>query len=301
MIRLSIHTRRRLARLTLPLLIGLCCGLMLLTQAYPPLAVQLRMALSDQLAPIYALVQIPIEAERRFSADLRAWIGLAVRNRQLRAENSTLRRWHEVALGLASENRALKADLHWLPDPAPSFVTMRAVADTGGIYGRAVLLAAGSDQGLRKGQIAMDAEGLVGRVTELGAHSARVLLITDATSHIPVMLETSHASAMVIGSNAPMARLMYYQNDIHPEEGERVVTSSEANAFPAGLPVGVVHYLSTGEAVLLPAAHLDPVDLLRIFDYGLSAIIPPEAPGHVPPAGNHRRSPPGPASAIGHG
>ena len=54
-----------------------------------------------------------------------------------------------------------------------------------------------------KGQIALDASGLVGRVTEVGDRSARVLLVTDMNSRIPVMLEASRAKAILVGANAP--------------------------------------------------------------------------------------------------
>ena len=90
-----------------------------------------------------------------------------------------LRRWQEVALALDQENQTLKSELHWMPDPAPSFVTARVVADAGGVYARAVLLSVGPHHPVAKGQIALDDRGLVGRVTEVGARSARVLLITD--------------------------------------------------------------------------------------------------------------------------
>ena len=301
MIRLSIHTRQGVSRLTLPLLVVLSCGLMVLSRTDPPLAARLRAAIADRVAPVYGMLRRPLEAVGRVSTEVRASADLAGENRRLRAENDELRRWYGVAIALSAENRALKANLHWLPDPAPHFVTARAVADTGGIYGRAVLLAAGTDQGLRKDEVAVDADGLVGRVTELGARSARVLLITDLASHVPVTLDGSHASAMLVGSNALMPRLMYYPEGIHPEEGERVVTSSEADAYPAGLPVGTVHYLSPHEPVVLPAARLDHVDLLRIFDYGLSGIAPPEAPGHVRPGGRPSPRAVPASSAIGRG
>jgi rod shape-determining protein MreC len=299
MIHLSIQTRQALSRLTLPMLIGLSCGLIVLAQADPPLAARARAALSDRLAPVYALLDRPVEVMRGLRGQVLGLADLAGENRRLRAENHELRRWYEVATALAAENQALKANLRWLPDPAPQFVTARAVADAGGIYGRAVLLAAGAAQGLRKGEIAVDADGLVGRITEIGARSARVLLITDVTSRVPVTLDGSHAAAILVGSNASAPRLMYYPDEIHPAEGERVVTSSEANAYPAGLPVGIVHYLSPREPVIVPAAHLDHVDMLRIFDYGLSAITPPEAPGHVMPGRGPR--PASPAPAIGRG
>lgn len=306
MIRLSIQLRQGLSRLTLPLLFALSCGLMVLAQVDRPLAAWLRAAMADRVAPVYAMLHRPIEMVRGLSTELHGVADIAAENRRLRIENGELRRWYGAAIALSAENQALKANLHWLPDPVPHFVTARAVADTGGIYGRAVLLAAGTGQGLRKGEVAVDAEGLVGRVTELGVRSARVLLITDLASHVPVTLDGSHASAMLVGSNTLTPRLMYYPDGIQPEEGERVVTSSEADAYPAGLPVGIVHYLSPHEPVVLPSARLGHVDLLRIFDYGLSAIVPPEVPGHVRPGGRlpPRGGPPSPPvapPAIGRG
>ncbi len=110
---------------------------------------------------------------------------------RLHEENDRLRQWQAVAMALDAENTALKGNLHWIPDPAPSYVTARVVADAGGVYARAVLLSTGPNHMVTKGQIALDERGLVGRVTEVGMRSARVLLITDINSRIPVTLETA--------------------------------------------------------------------------------------------------------------
>ena len=64
-----------------------------------------------------------------------------------------------------------------------------------------------------------------------------------------------------------------------------MVTSSVADAFPAGLPVGTVHYPSPNLPVVEPYATLDHVSIVRLFDYGLAGIAAPDAPGHVPPSG----------------
>ena len=283
MFRLSIQLRQALAKLTLPLLIGLACGVMLLGQADHRLAERARMAVSDAVAPFYALLAGPIDGLRGVGRQARSLVGVAAENERLRAENLRLRRWYDVAVALAAENAALKANLNWMPEPAPSFVTARAVADASGVYGRSILLSVAPGRSLSKGMVAIDAGGLVGRVTEVGARSARIMLITDMTSRVPVTLEGSHAAAIVEGTNAAAPRLMDYPEDIHPEEGERVVTNSVANAFPAGLPVGTVHYLAPNEPVLEPYARLDRLSVVRVFDFGLSEIVPPEAPGHVLP------------------
>jgi rod shape-determining protein MreC len=193
-----------------------------------------------------------------------------------------LHRWQSIALALDAENERLKANLHWIPDPNPSYVTARVVADAGGIYAKAVLLSVGPNHAVRKGEIALDDRGLVGRVTEVGSRSARVLLITDLNSRIPVILESSRSRAIMIGVNGPRPRLIYWSEGATPREGERVVTSAEANAFPANLPIGTVHFSTANVPEVVPAAALERLEVVRIFDYGLAGIVAPEAPGRLP-------------------
>jgi rod shape-determining protein MreC len=276
-IRLSIPVRQALARLTLPVLIAASLGLMLLGQADTSLTERSRMALADALAPIFAVVAEPVATVYRMIAGAEDLVDVRAENARLKAENEQLRRWHAVALALDAENAQLKANLRWIPDPAPSYVTARVVADAGGVYARAVLLSVGPNHGLTKGQIALDESGLVGRITELGNRSARVLLITDMNSRIPVTLEGSRARAILEGTNNARPRLVHWPEGVMPVEGERVVTSAEAGAFPAGLPVGVVHYSASNAAEVVPAAKLDQLEIVRIFDYGLRGVAPPES------------------------
>ena len=240
MIRLSIQARQALAKLTLPVLIAASFGLMLLGKADALLAERARMALADALAPIYAALAEPLASLARQPSPTPPTCGtIRGENARLRDENEQLRRWQSIALALDAENQRLKANLRWIPDPAPSYVTARVVADAGGVYAKAVLLSVGPNHGIRKGEIALDERGLVGRVTEVGARTARVLLITDLNSRIPVILENSRAHAILVGTNGARPRLIYWPEGAMPQEGERIVTSAEANAFPANLPVGI--------------------------------------------------------------
>jgi rod shape-determining protein MreC len=282
MIRLSIQARQALAKLTLPVLIAASFGLMLLGKADTLLAERARMGLADALAPIYAAISGPLAHMRDTVAGATDLWDIQAENGRLRDENVELRRWQSIALALDAENRRLKAELHWIPDPAPSYVTARVVADAGGIYAKAVLLAVGPNHGIRKGEIALDETGLVGRITEVGARSARVLLITDLNSRIPVILENSRAHAILIGTNGPRPRLLYWPEGSMPQEGERIVTSTEASAFPANLPIGVVHFSSANVPEVVPAAMLQRLEVVRIFDYGLGGIVAPEVAGRLP-------------------
>jgi rod shape-determining protein MreC len=299
-IRLSIPLRQALARLTLPALTVAAFVLMLLGKADIEWAVRGRMMLDDLLAPIYGALATPVDKISHAAEEIRGIFALARENARLKEENARLRQWQAVALALEEENKKLKANLHWLPDPAPSYVTARVVADAGGVYARAVLISIGPNHSVRKGEIALDDRGLVGRVTEVGARSARVLLITDMNSRVPVVLEQSRARAILAGTNGPLPRLLYWPEGSPPAEGERVVTAAEANAFPANLPVGTVHYIAPNTPAVVPAAELDRLEVVRVFDYDLSGILPPEATMRLPARGPSRNHA-GPPAAAGSG
>jgi rod shape-determining protein MreC len=102
------------------------------------------------------------------------------------------------------------------------------------------------------------------------------LLITDINSRIPVILEASRSRAILTGTNGPRPRLLYYPEGVRPAEGERVVTSAEANVYPAGLPVGTIHYSVNNVPEVEPAARLGRLDIVRLFNYGLRGVVAPE-------------------------
>jgi rod shape-determining protein MreC len=275
-IRLSIPARQVLSKLTLPVLIAASFALLLVGKADTLLEDRLRTALGDALAPIYVVLSEPLGQIRGAVAGIAGLWDMQAENMQLREENARLRQWQATALTLDAENRRLKGELHWVPDPAINFVTARVVADAGGVYARAVLLAVGPNHFIRRGEIALDQSGLVGRVTEVGTRTARVLLITDLNSRIPVILEPSGGHAIMTGTNGPRPRLLYWSDGAPPREGDRVVTSPEADAFPANLPIGTVRFSAANVPEVQPAAQLDRLEVVRVFDYGLNGVAPPE-------------------------
>ncbi len=282
----SIQTRHALARLTLPVMVVVSFGLMLVGKVDTVLVERARVAVYDAGAPIYAALAEPLGKMNKTINEVEGLWTLREENARLRDENQQLRRWQSIALTLDAENQRFKTALRWIPDPEASYVTARVVADAGGVYAKAVLLSAGPNHALRKGEIALDERGLVGRITEVGSRTARVLLITDMNSRVPVTLETSRGRAILAGTNGAWPRLLYLSEGTIPKEGERVVTSAEANAFPANLPIGTVRYDKNGIPEVEPDAQLRTLDMVRIFDYGLGGLAPPEAPSRPTP-GRH--------------
>jgi rod shape-determining protein MreC len=275
-IRLSVPLRQAIAKLVLPLLIAASFALMLLGKADTVIAERARVALADLLVPVYGVLSRPVGAVQDAVAAVRSLAELHTENARLREENARLKRWHDVAMALEAENHALRAVLNAPADPTPGFITARVVADTGTAYARSVLLSTGPRHAVRKGQVALDQNGLVGRVSEVGSRSARILLVTDINSRIPVQIERTRARAILAGTNGPVPRLQHWSDGMQPQPGDRIVTSAQAGAFPAGLPVGTVRAGPGGVMEVELSAELSRLEFVRLHDFGLSGVLPPE-------------------------
>ena len=284
MIRLSVPFRQALSRLTLPVMLMLSLGTVLFGRADPNVEQRLRAGLDNVLAPAYAVVGGPILALEHGTGAIGHLFGLARENAALRAENAKLRQWQAVAMALEAENDALKNALNYVPSPAPEYFTAPVVADLGGVYTRSVLVNVSTAVGVAPmamvSGIASDGRGIAGRVVEADSHSARILLITDLNSRIPVGLGVHGAPALMVGTNGPDPALLYWSPGQPPAEGDMVLSSAMGGAFPAGLPIGVVHYDAQNRPEVLPLANLDDLRVLRIFIYPTSQ--PELTPVHKP-------------------
>ncbi len=267
MLRLSIPVRHALARLTLPLTLFVAAGLVLAGQASPQLGTRLRISVDTAFAPLYEASFEAAGAIKQGAGAVTGWYRLHDENQRLRAANETLRQWRAVALALAAQNAALRSELHFVPSPKPDFFTARVIADAGGLYTRSVLAAIPHDGRTATDAIAMDGDGLVGRVIEAGRRSARILLITDINSRIPVSIGAQGSRALMVGANMNRPRLIYWRSNAPPREGMVVVTSAIGGVFPAGLPVGTVHYIGKSDPVVSPFAALDRLRIVRLFEY----------------------------------
>ncbi|MBI4182853.1 MAG: rod shape-determining protein MreC [Proteobacteria bacterium] len=276
-LRLSGPLRVAVQRLSLAFLVALAFGLMLLGKAETVLVERLRAGVGDTVAPVLEALSRPAAAVGEAVERVNGWLALAAENDRLREENARLLNWQTVARRIEAENRVLREQLAIVPDPGPAFVTARVVADSGGAFARSLLVAAGSTDGAIKGNAALTRAGLVGRVVEVGARSARVLLLTDLNSRIPVVLERTRARAILAGDNSRRPRLEFLPEGVEVLVGERVVTSGHAGVFPPGLPVGRVASVTDGGIRVEPFVAIDKLEFVQLLDYGLGGIL--GAPG----------------------
>jgi rod shape-determining protein MreC len=267
-LRLTQPIRLWMQRFTFLLLLATAAGLMLLGKADTVIVERIRTEMIDAVAPVLDTLSRPIGVANDLIEHARNVYGLALENRTLREENARLLQWQAIARQLEAENAALRGLVGFVPEAAASEVSARVIGASGGAYVRSVLVAAGARHGVRKGQAAVAGAGLAGRVTEVGDRSARVLLITDLNSRIPVVIESSRDQAILAGDNSDRPRLDYLRPNARVAPGDRVVTSGIGGIFPPGIPVGVVVGAEGGLRVQ-PPVDWDRLEFLRLLDFGL--------------------------------
>jgi len=286
---LTPQTRTAIQRTLLPILVLLSAAIVVLGKADQLLFDSMRTAVSDAMAPVLEAFSRPLAVAGNAVNKVHMFVDTYQENARLESDNTRLLQWQQAALNLAADNRQLRALLKAVPENSVSYVTARVIANSGGAYMRTVLVNAGTEDNVARGQAAITGEGLVGRLTEVGNRAARVLLITDLNSRIPVTIEGSHVNAVLAGDNSDRPRLLYLPAADAVKIGDRVVTAGEGGIFPPGLPVGVVSAIDGGGPRIEPYVELSQVGYLLVVDYGLSRSLP--QPVQMLPRSSKRKSP----------
>lgn len=278
------HRPENILRMTAPLrgfahrfayvfLLAAALGILLLGKADPLVFQRARTTVTDITAPVLDALSRPAVTVSQVIEEARELARLREENIVLRAENERLLKWQNAARTLLAENKQLQALLGFKPPEDAKSVTGRVIGDSGGAFVRSVLVNAGARDGVRKGDAALTGKGLLGRVAEVGERAARVLLINDLNSRIPVVIERSRERAILAGDNSVTPRLLYLPITTTVQVGDRVVTSGHGGAFPVGLPVGVVTSISDDGVRVLPFADATNVEYVRLMDFGLQGIL----------------------------
>ena len=105
---------------------------------------------------------------------------------------------------------------------------------------RSVVINKGSKNNIKLGMIALDGIYLVGKVVEVNFFSARILLISDINSKIPISLQPGDIQGIMSGKNQSQGTLQYIKskNFKSGEETYKVVTSGAGGVFKSGIPIG---------------------------------------------------------------
>ncbi|GGO29545.1 cell shape-determining protein MreC [Gemmobacter aquaticus] len=286
---------RPIRRILVGLLVMLLLALFLIWRIDSPRVERFRTALIDRFVPNFDWVLLPVSKATEMAQGFQSYQKLYEQNQDLRQELQQMRVWKEAALRLEQQNAKL-LDLNQVRlDPKLTHITGVVLADSGSPFRQSVLLNVGARDGIRDGWAAMDGVGLVGRISGVGRRTARVILLTDTNSRIPVVVQPSGQKALLSGDNSAVPPLEFVEKPDLVRPGDQVVTSGDGGVFPAGLLVGQVAQGPDRRLRVLLAADYERLEFLRVLrSHDLEPITDPG--GLVSPPVNREFIGPPPAA-----
>lgn len=253
---------------------------------------RLRYATSVLVEPVYRLASLPASGMHTLSVAFSDRKLLTEQNQRLREDlllaNAKLNRMAAVA----EQNERLKQLLDTQHSLDLNVQLARVINVDLGSYRHRMLVNVGTHDGVKPGQVVIDAHGVMGQVVEVMPRTSLVMLVTDPDSAIPVVVERTGLRTVAYGTrdgdllslpNISMAA------DVHP--GDKLLSSGLGGRFPPGFPVGEIRSVEPAASGMFlegrarPSADLDRSDnVLLLHDLAEPAGPPAPAAPVGPPA-----------------
>lgn len=156
------------------------------------------------------------------------------------------------------ENESLKRDLGFIQKTNFTYEPAEVIAFDPSNLRSAITVNKGTENGLAAGMAVISDGFMVGRISEITPKTAKVQLITDPNSAIPVTIQDTNTNGITkgeIGYGLSMEKIP--QGD-QAKEGATVITSGLGGEIPRGLILGTIEKILRQENSLFVSASIRP-------------------------------------------
>lgn len=237
----------------------------------------LRGASADATAPVAGAGRSAVGFFSGIGDSVSAYFRAGSQNAELKSQLDEARRELVRRQALDYENQRLYAALGLARATTDEVTIARIVGSSYDSPRRFATLSAGSASGVAIGQPVRSPDGLIGRVLESGRWAARVLMITDGASNVPVRLVRDGTPALAVGRGDGTMELRTLEVGQNPfRRGDILVTSGVGGIFPPNIPVAIVTSSAGDTAVARPVAdpaRMDIAIVQRVYQPAANASL----------------------------
>ena len=192
-------------------------------------------------------------------------VGLEEENNQLKRELRTLEQLNVRVSELEEENSRFRKLLNYSDGANVSGVGASVIGRSSSPWVSTITVDRGSQHGLSSGLAVVDGNTIVGQITAVGKRFSEVLLITDKSSAVDVLVQPSRASGVLEGELGESMKLRYVTDKSGVSKGDKIITSGLDGIYPKGIYVGTVSTVSSSHASLFHKITVKPaLDVERL-------------------------------------
>ncbi len=206
----------------------------------------LRSASHVVLQPIYQLSGTPDFIHSLGKSNLQTKEALRRENAKLQVALTQANAKLQKQDYLMAENARLQGILSVTDSDKSHLELAKVIGTDSNPSKQIVVLNRGSEQGVKVGQTVIDENGIVGQIINVYANTSRLLLMTDDTQSVAVIIERTGQRAVVSGKGTPNElSLDYIFKSSDVRLGDKLISSGLGGRVPAGYHVGRVAHIDT--------------------------------------------------------
>ena len=220
----------------------------------------------DIFAPFSYVISYPFIKTSQLVGKVDNLKNLSLENDRLNEEIKRLKKWQILSLRLINENKAYKNLLNVSDNNFSLIHTARVINKNPSFFIDTIQINIGYDKKVSINSTVINERGLIGKIIDTGKLSSKVLLITDLNSSVPVKALTRDIQAIVSGqSNSHLLKLKFVKENEIPKIGEILVTSGNANMFPADIAVGKIYKIENKTIYAKPFVNFKKIEFVNVI------------------------------------
>ena len=217
--------------------------------------------------PIIKIISIPINSSIDLVINFNKLAIAKKENIKLKEELFKLQNYYLTSLAIHQENQELRSALNFVKSKTENYKIARVIGMSHQAFDQKLLIDSGKNRYIKEGQIIAGNRGVIGRVSEVFEDKSRILLLTDSSSRIPIIASRARNRGILAGNNSGLMEILYLPKNHQINIGDKIFTSSDGDAVPPGLLIGVVRKIDKNSVYVSGIEDINSLNIITVIDY----------------------------------
>ncbi len=111
-----------------------------------------------------------------------------------------------------------------------------------------IIIDKGENDDIKSGMPVVNASGVVGKISEVGKDTSKVILLTDPHFSVAALIQRPRENGLISGTLQGVCRMRYLDTNADLKNGDKVITSKLSSSFPEGLLIGEIMKIDEDQA-----------------------------------------------------